>query len=152
MRTDEWETPAELFQQISDRWGPFDLDAAATAANAKAPKFFTKEDDGLAQVWGGNVYVNPPYGRNETGLWVAKALRSSEEEQAKSVTMLLPASTSTKWFHGYILERATIVLFIKRRVNFIRPDGISGPAPFSSMVVHYQGRNPLQITYVGGLM
>jgi phage N-6-adenine-methyltransferase len=49
----DWETPPELFAWISEKYGPFDLDAAATAENALCATYFTPEDDGLAQSWGG---------------------------------------------------------------------------------------------------
>lgn len=76
--TFEWATPSDFFARIQERYGPFDLDPAATAANAKAPRFFTKEDNGLAQEWRGAVYCNPPYGRqggrSVHGLFVLKAI------------------------------------------------------------------------------
>ena len=60
--TGEWPTPAWLVDQLAAEFGPFDLDPAATASNAKAPAFYTGEDDGLAQPWSGRVFCNPPYG------------------------------------------------------------------------------------------
>lgn len=74
--SDNWATPDSFFAAMVARFGPFDLDPAADAANAKAPKFFTREDDGLAQPWaehGKLIWLNPPYGR-EIGKWVAKAV------------------------------------------------------------------------------
>lgn len=50
--SDEWETPQDLFDDY-DAMFDFDLDVCATPENAKCEKFFTKEDDGLTQKWGG---------------------------------------------------------------------------------------------------
>lgn len=50
--TPEWETPQDLFDRL-DALYHFDLDAAATPENAKCARFFTKEDNGLMQMWGG---------------------------------------------------------------------------------------------------
>lgn len=68
-QTDNWATPPGF----AERYGPFDLDPAADASNARAPAFYTREQDGLAQPWHGRVWLNPPYGR-EIGKWVAKAV------------------------------------------------------------------------------
>jgi len=55
----EWETPQDLFEAQNARWG-FTLDVCATAENAKCDSFFTEEDDGLQQTWGGVCWMNPP--------------------------------------------------------------------------------------------
>ena len=51
-KSDEWETPPELFAELNKEFR-FDLDPCATASNAKCARYFTLEDDGLAQNWGG---------------------------------------------------------------------------------------------------
>ena len=50
--SDEWATPDNIFKELNSEFN-FNLDACATQDNHKCPKFFTKEDDGLAQNWGG---------------------------------------------------------------------------------------------------
>ena len=50
--SDEWPTPQWLVDQLAAEFGPFDLDPAATAANGEAPKFYTREQDGLSQPLG----------------------------------------------------------------------------------------------------
>jgi phage N-6-adenine-methyltransferase len=70
-QTDEWATPQDFF----DKWNKefdFTLDPCATPENAKCARYFTKEQDGLAQSWTGRVWMNPPYGR-EISKWVRKA-------------------------------------------------------------------------------
>lgn len=50
--TDEWYTPRSFFESLlPEVGGAFDLDPCATAENAKAPDFFTREDDGLSKTW-----------------------------------------------------------------------------------------------------
>jgi hypothetical protein len=45
----------------------------ATETNTKCERFFTRADDGLAQVWFfDRVFLNPPYGK-QIGLWMSKA-------------------------------------------------------------------------------
>ena len=69
---DDWPTPQWLVDKLAAEFGPFDLDPAASPDNAKAPRFCTEADDGLAQPWKGRVFLNPPYG-GAVGKWVAKA-------------------------------------------------------------------------------
>lgn len=71
--TVEWATPPVLFESLQRAFGAFTLDPCADASNAKCPRYFTKEDDGLQKSWAGErVFMNPPYGR-QIGRWVRKA-------------------------------------------------------------------------------
>ena len=51
-KTPEWATPSDFFAELNKEFG-FNLDPCSTHENAKCEKHFTKEDDGLAQSWGG---------------------------------------------------------------------------------------------------
>lgn len=73
--TDDWATPQDFFDRL-DREFHFDLDVCATAGNAKCPRFFTPQEDGLSQDWNGVCWMNPPYGRG-IGAWVEKAYQTS---------------------------------------------------------------------------
>ena len=73
---DEAQTPADIYWWVSEIFGPFDVDLAATARNALCPKFLTKEDDALTEVWaahGDRGWCNPPY--SNPGPWIDKAVR-----------------------------------------------------------------------------
>ena len=136
-KTDDWATPQDFFDEL-DKEFHFDLDAAADDSNHKCASYYTKEQDGLSQKWGGgHVYCNPPYGR-EIGKWVEKAYR--ESCHGSLVVMLLPARTDTKWFHDYILGKAEI-RFIRGRLKF---GNGKNSAPFPSMVVVYNKENKIK--------
>lgn len=128
--TGEWETPEDLFKKLNKEFH-FTLDVCATAENAKCDKYYTKAADGLSQVWEGNVWCNPPYGR-DVGRWVQKAHESAAENT--TVVMLLPARTDTRWFHDYINGIAE-VRFLRGRLRF---GDARNTAPFPSMVVVFR--------------
>jgi phage N-6-adenine-methyltransferase len=125
----EWSTPAWLAAQLAAEFGPFDLDPAATAANAKAPAFYTLADDGLAQPWKGRVFMNPPYGRT-IGRWIRKAQEEVAAGRAGLVVCLIPARVDTGWWRAAIAA-ASLVRILPGRVSF----GDGDPAPFPSAVV-----------------
>ena len=122
-----WETPQDLFDKLNAEFH-FDLDVCALPENAKCPRYYTPEDDGLLQPWNGVCWCNPPYGRT-IGKWVQKAYETFAG--GGTVVMLLPARTDTKWFHEYIYNKAEI-RFIKGRLKF---GNSKNSAPFPSIIV-----------------
>lgn len=127
--TEEWPTPQNFFDSLNEEF-KFTLDPCATKENAKCPKFYTKEDDGLVQSWDNEiVFCNPPYGRT-IGQWVEKASLA----RGGVVVMLLPARTDTRYFHNFIYHKAEI-RFLKGRLKF---GDAKNSAPFPSMVVIYK--------------
>ena len=74
-KTDLWETPQDFFDDLDWEFH-FDLDVCALPKNAKCVRYYTPEEDGLAQPWEGTCWLNPPYGR-EIGRWVKKAADSA---------------------------------------------------------------------------
>ena len=90
-RTCEWETPQALFDALDARYH-FDTDVCARAENAKCKRFFSPEEDGLAQEWQGVCWMNPPYGR-EIGKWVRKAYETSLRGGVRSYAYCRRAQT-----------------------------------------------------------
>lgn len=128
----EWATPRDFFRKLNKQFD-FNLDPCAQSHNAVCSKYFTADDDGLAQDWEGTTaFVNPPYGRGIAG-WVKK----SYEEGCKNgttVVMLIPARTDTRYWHDYVMK-ADEVRLIKGRLKF---GGGSNSAPFPSAVVVFR--------------
>lgn len=50
-----WETPQDLFDELNEEFG-FTLDAAASEWNHKLDNYYTVEEDGLLQDWGGKPF------------------------------------------------------------------------------------------------
>ncbi len=129
--TDEWPTPQDFFDRVNSELGPFELDPCATAENAKCPRFFTKEDNGLARDWApARVWMNPPYGRT-IWEWMRKAW--VESQRGAFVVCLVPARTDTRWWHDYASKGE--IRFCKGRLKF---GGHVNSAPFPSALVIFQ--------------
>lgn len=152
-----WETPPDFFYWLHRKFH-FTLDVCATADNAKVPKFFSPEEDGLKQSWKGETcWMNPPYNPprqackkncnknicfSERGHttnytpgqinWVQKAAEECVQPHT-TVYGLLPARTDTKLFHEYVLL-AERVWFIRGRLKFV---GAPANAVFPSMLVKW---------------
>ena len=72
---DDRATTPEMFGPLDARF-QFTIDVAAAAHNAKCERFYSIEDDGLAQSWAGErVWCNPPYSNIRP--WVEKAWDSA---------------------------------------------------------------------------
>lgn len=99
-KTDNWATPQDFFDKLNEEFH-FTLDPCADSENHKCGLFFTREQNGLNQDWGGHtVFCNPPYGR-EIADWVKYAYEQSQKPDT-TVVMLIPARTDTRYFHEYI--------------------------------------------------
>ncbi len=136
MPNDNYTTPPEIFGPLNDVFH-FKYDIAAAPDNHLCAKYYTKEDDALSIRWptDGTIYCNPPYSKEGGPLieWIKKALRESMEG-ATSV-LLLPADTSTKWFHDHVLGSGVPYKFSRRRIRFILKGVRQGSPKFGSLVV-----------------
>ena len=130
----EWATPQWLVDELAEEFAPggFDLDPAATAGNAKAPRYFRVDQDGLSQPWHARtVWLNPPYGKTSTPRWLAKARAEVDLGHAGRVVCLVPARVSTSWWRAYEADPAVFTRVIGRiRWNASK----RGEAPFDSAI------------------
>lgn len=122
----EWSTPQDLFDELDSEFH-FALDVCATTGNAKCERYFTVEQDGLAQEWTGTCWMNPPYG-GEIGRWVGKAWDSAQH--GATVVCLVPGRIETGWWWNYC--RFGEVRVLRGRLKF---GGGENTAPFPSVVV-----------------
>lgn len=126
---DDRATPPEVFAPLHDRFR-FTVDAAASAANAKLPRFWTEADDGLAKTWAGErVWCNPPYSFPNLPAWVTKAWREwRQPERPGLVVMLLPANrTEQQWWQELVEPYRDLpgsdlhCEFLPGRIRFLTP-------------------------------
>lgn len=128
----QWYTPERILEPIYRFFdGKIDLDpCAGFGSPVKAEQYFYGGDlhgcyqSGLDIAWWGNVFMNPPYGRQIVP-WVS-AFMSQWFDRGLA---LLPARTDTKWFQ---MLRLRPMCFIKGRLTF---SGAENSAPFPSVIV-----------------
>jgi len=134
-KNSDWRTPKSFFKRLDSEYH-FTTDVGASKETALCEDYLGIDNGrrALATPWGSINYCNPPYGR-QVGDWIATAYQESLD--SKIVVMLLPARTDTKWFHNWIMGKASEVRFIQGRIKF---EGATTGAPFPSMVVIYDHR------------
>ncbi len=131
-----WSTPDAFYRNL-DREFNFTLDPCASDSNAKCFKYYTEEDDGLAQDWGGEtVFMNPPYGR-DIKKWIKKAYQESEKPNT-TVVCLIPSRTDTRYWHDYVMK-AKEIRFVRGRLKF---GDSKNAAPFPSAVIVFSSGVP----------
>jgi phage N-6-adenine-methyltransferase len=122
---DDRATVPEEFGPLHERFG-FTVDVAAAAHNAKCERFYSIEDDGLAQPWAGErVWCNPPYSNIRP--WLEKAWYAWNNERAELIVMLLPANRTEQAWWQDLVEPACRgrwpefgVEFLPGRMRFLR--------------------------------
>jgi phage N-6-adenine-methyltransferase len=128
--TDVRETPEWLFQKWDAQFH-FTLDACALPHNAKCDRYFTPEQDGLAQDWGHEVvWCNPPYGR-AIGRWLQKVYEASKA--GATVVCLIPSRHGPGWWRTYVEPYAEVQEL--GRLKFV---GQKHNAPFDSALAIYR--------------
>lgn len=133
-KVDDRATRWEDFNPLHERFG-FTIDVAASKENAKLPRYYTLEDDGLSQSWRGErVWCNPPY--SDLGSWVRKAWVAMGDF-CEVVVMIVPANrTEQTWWQemvepyrdgGRSGSIRLMVEFLPGRMRFDVPGGYNDP-------------------------
>lgn len=119
---DDWQTPADLFKKLNSRF-KFTGDACASDDNHLCDNFFTIDDSALEASWselGPRVFINPPYSMTST--FMGRCWGALRDRQVELVVAVVPSTCEVKWFHKYVLGKASEVWFTKGRVDFVNPD------------------------------
>lgn len=116
----QWYTPPDLLAEIRAFMGDY-YDPCPADPKAR--------ENGLAVIWHGRVFCNPPYGR-EIGAWIRKAMTEPVEE----IILLVPARTDAAWFQSLFGHS---ICFIRGRLKF---SGATENAPFPNALVYRGSR------------
>jgi len=114
----DWATPQGLYDQLNKEFN-FNCDPC--------PLGGVEYMNGLEMEWGTSTFCNPPYGK-EISRWTSKAVE--EANKGKTIVLLIPSRTDTKWFQNDIMK-AKEIRFIKGRLKF---GGSKTSAPFPSAI------------------
>lgn len=134
--TDIWLTPPTLIKKL----GEFDLDPCCPNdlpwSTAKEYYSLDRGQDGLVLDWKGRVWLNPPYSN-----WVKFM---DKLKRHGNVIALLFARTETKGFFDHVWNDADSIMFLKRRVKFVKKDlSGTGSSTAPSVLIAY-GKNNTQ--------
>jgi phage N-6-adenine-methyltransferase len=141
--TNDRRTPRWFFDQCEARYGKFAFDAAASSENALCSLWLGPDshiaNDSLKSAWPipsarCAVWLNPPYGpAGAIEQWITKA-RLERDERGTRTLLLLPADTSTRWYHD--VSRTELIELVPFRLKFDGPDGVQqNTAKFGSVLV-----------------
>ena len=119
-----WATPDALIEAVARRFGRPDFDLAASDGNAKAPSFFTEDQDSLKQDWLSLrthddravkvAWLNCPFA--DIAPWAAKCAEC--RELPRWTLLLVPASVDSNWFENHVHGKAHW-FGLKGRVKFV---------------------------------
>lgn len=150
----EWYTPRRIIEAARAVMATIDLDpASCDLANrtVQAPRYFTKDDDGLSREWCGNVWLNPPYGRingkSAQGLWSAKCLTEFQAGRINQAVLLVNAATGEQWFQ----RLWDYPVCFTRRIKFYNAEGEQGGPTHGNALVYLGPLTPKFIEVASGL-
>lgn len=133
MSGQNWRTPKYLFDWCVEMFGPFDIDAAADDDNHLCSEYWTPKDNALKQDWNDKlIFCNPPF--NKARYFAAKARNASVKSNAR-ICMVLPAATSSWYFHDVMDRDAADCYLIIPRVRFVDPGGNDRQSPPGGVMV-----------------
>ncbi|NBT59200.1 hypothetical protein EBT16_10495 [bacterium] len=132
-KSDEWRTPHGFYSALNDRFD-FSHDLAATKENAKAPLFFTKENDALQKNWNrikGNCWLNPPFSLS------TEFFKKASESKNKIVAIYKAANMETEVWQKYIFPFAKVHV-LSKRLNYEIDGEQKNGVTFGSALIFYR--------------
>jgi ParB family chromosome partitioning protein len=136
----EWYTPQRIIEAARAVLGGIDLDPASSLeANTVvgASRFYTREDDGLAQDWKGRVWLNPPYVSNLVERFSDKLRVEYVADRVEAACLLVNNATETGWWQRTI-QVANAACFPKGRISYWHPGRVS-KTPLQGQSILYFG-------------
>jgi len=121
---DEWYTPPKYVEAVRAVLGGIDLDPAShVMANdvVRAARYYTIDDDGLAQQWVGRVFMYPPHERYTIPKFCTKFTQEFEAGRITEAIVLVNNSTGATWAQP-LLRLSSAICFPRGRIIFRHPE------------------------------
>lgn len=131
--SDDWFTPPKIPRSL----GVFDLDPCAGPMK-HAKRNIQLPECGLKTEWHGRVWLNPPYSNVHD--WLDKMVAHADG------VALVNARPETLWFQRALMN-AVAVLWVRRRIDFLRPDGVATHPPVGSVLIGYGEHNAVALEH-----
>lgn len=144
--SNEWYTPSHIIELARQAMGSIDTDPAShpvAQKTVKALRYFTIAEDGLAQDWTGNVWLNPPYGSGKDA-WIDKFIGSYESGIMTQGILLINATPATNWFQPLWQYP---ICFTRKRIKFVSIEGKPSSPTYGNALV-YVGNDVLNFATV----
>lgn len=130
---EDWKTPPEVIAVVrAALGGAIALDPCASPRKADhfARHNIHPPRNGLIDAWPvGSTFINPPFG--DLAEWAARV--EQMRGGGRSIIMLLPSRTDTRFWHG-VIAHADAICFWKGRISFV---GAEGPCPFATAFAYW---------------
>lgn len=147
---DTWQTPDEILDILTNHV-TIDLDPCAGEDTNIGMENIAPPEDGLACMWWGTVFVNPPFSEKE--LWVDKAVEEYMRGHIERAIILTPDSTDVQsWWHGSLgdcrgmVEYCDTLWFSEGRINYVDPDtGKQENNPTFGTALNFMGHFPMAL-------
>jgi hypothetical protein len=107
----------------------------------RAARYFTQEDDGLAQPWHGRVWLNPPYATGLIDRFAAKLVNEYQAGRVTAAVALVDNRTDTGWLL-WLAITCTRFCFTRGRIRFYNEARVEGGSPANGSVLFYFGDDP----------
>jgi hypothetical protein len=144
----EWYTPDKYLDSAKVVMGGIDTDPASNdiaQLRVCASTYFTKESNGLGEIWTGRVWMNPPYSSGLIGEFCSRLVRMKTTDNVSEFITLTNNATDTKWFQS-LSSVANAMCFPTGRIRFVSPDGLLGKTPLQGQCFTYCGPNVEKFT------
>lgn len=118
--TSVWETHPAVFAHLSELYGGFTFDAAASDEDHLCDRYFTEKQDALSRQWPTDerIFCNPPWGRgvpSKIADWLALG-HYAAKQGAPVVCFHVPVKAEQSWWHEWAARGH--ILLVRGRLVF----------------------------------
>ena len=152
---DYYGTPPEYVDMARKVMGSIELDpASCLEANemfVNANRFFSQQDDGLAQDWSSeSLWMNPPYSKRGAYEFAKKFAEECDEGHVGQAVVLVNSATGTRAFR-YLFDTCDAICFCNKRIQFHQTNGsVSTTSNSKEQLFFYRGRRVKKFQKVFG--